>query len=874
MLANNFKKSLLAANIGLALTAGVSGVAVADSGTKVKEDVEVIEVRGIRRSLKQSINTKRFANSVVDAVSAEDIGKFPDSDVGEALGRIPGVAVNRQFGQGQQVSIRGASNQLTLTTLNGQAVASTGWYDQQAIDRSFNYSLLPPQMIGAIEVYKSSQADLVEGGVGGTVNVITRKPLDLDANSTYFSIEGEYSTESEETDPGFSGLYSWKNADETFGILGAIGYEDTTYVRRGNEASYGWDGAESVNYFEQQRERTSIDLTAQLALNDNSELVFHYMSLELEADNNNNSLFLFSNTGNCTAKIEATDVCLTRSNSADNPAPNRTFLQTFARFASMKSDVFDVAYNFEGDGFKVEARAGMTEAEGGTDLTINHAAYLGTAADLNGMIIDNSGKASTVTLPKGGWNISEFDPSWDGRGLQNWASQQAPNKDEETYFQVDVTYELDHEYITSVKGGFRWTDHEVEKNSYRPTHKAHNTINPTEYWGAVDAAGTDAIAIPLPNIAAMRSNAEATFDTWYQDRSGFSTVEEENIAIYLMANYQGENFRGNFGVRYIATDASSSFFAPDPAFVSPNIAQNNGLSTNIIETEGDYSEILPSFNLAYDVSEDSIARFSIAQVISRPNYDDMFAATAISGYGDTQRGNETLTRGNPALNPYKATQADLGYEYYYGDSNMIAVTLFYKDVSNFTTSSTLLNQSVGIVDPVTGQDSWQVDSRIDGEGGDITGIEFQVQHELGGGFGTIFNYTYADGSVDASNFVDAVGVFSDSSENTINAVGYYENDDLSVRLAYNWRSKYMIRETGFYGNRMHDDFGTLDLTASYNVNENITLRFAAVNLTEEDSVQYGPAVSPAGSKTELRDGFAAWSYQGDARYSAAIDFRF
>ena len=217
MLAKNFKKSLLAVNIGLAMGAGFSGVAVAaDSEVQAKEDVEVIEVRGIRRSLEASLNTKRFSDSVVDAVSAEDVGKFPDSDVGEALGRISGIAVNRAFGQGQQVSIRGASAQLTRTLLNGHSVASTGWYDQQAIDRSFNYTLLPPEMVGGIEVYKSSQADVVEGGIGGTVIVNTRKPLDLDANTIFGSVKADYGTISEETDPEVSGLYSWKNDDETF----------------------------------------------------------------------------------------------------------------------------------------------------------------------------------------------------------------------------------------------------------------------------------------------------------------------------------------------------------------------------------------------------------------------------------------------------------------------------------------------------------------------------------------------------------------------------------------------------------------------------------------------------------------------------------
>lgn len=136
---STFKKSVLATNIALLLSGAVSVSALAaeaDAEAVNTDNIEKIEVRGLRASMKASINAKRFSDAVVDAVTAEDIGKFPDGDVGESLGRIPGVTVNRQFGQGQQVSIRGASAQLTRTLLNGHSVASTGWFDQQAIDRS------------------------------------------------------------------------------------------------------------------------------------------------------------------------------------------------------------------------------------------------------------------------------------------------------------------------------------------------------------------------------------------------------------------------------------------------------------------------------------------------------------------------------------------------------------------------------------------------------------------------------------------------------------------------------------------------------------------------------------------------------------------
>ena len=211
---------------------GAGGIPVVFAQEDGNTPMMEIVVTGIRGSLTNAVNIKRNADGLVDAVSAEDIGKFPDNDVAESLARIP-----RHLGQPSvwpgTTGIHSRRLQSTdINTLNGQTVASTGWYDQQSIDRSFNYSLLPPEMIAGIEVYKSSRADLVEGGVGGTANVRTRKPLDLDAGTIFASAEYDYGTVSKEGNPGVSGLYSWKNDSGTFGILGAIAKQDTRYVRR------------------------------------------------------------------------------------------------------------------------------------------------------------------------------------------------------------------------------------------------------------------------------------------------------------------------------------------------------------------------------------------------------------------------------------------------------------------------------------------------------------------------------------------------------------------------------------------------------------------------------------------------------------------
>ena len=150
--------------------------------------METIVVRGIRESLKRSLETKRDANAVVDAITAEDIGKFPSTNVAEAMAQIPGVTIDRRFGQGERVSINGTDPSLNLTFLDGHPVAETTWLYGEQPNRGFDYTLLAPEILGKLEVYKSPEARLPEGSIGGTVIMHTREPLDLPNNTISGSI--------------------------------------------------------------------------------------------------------------------------------------------------------------------------------------------------------------------------------------------------------------------------------------------------------------------------------------------------------------------------------------------------------------------------------------------------------------------------------------------------------------------------------------------------------------------------------------------------------------------------------------------------------------------------------------------------------------
>jgi iron complex outermembrane receptor protein len=872
-----YKKSILASSIAIILASGAAPVAMAEEAKAAngnKEEMEVIQVRGIRGSLKASLNGKRFSDAVVDVVTAEDVGKFPDGDVGESLARIPGVSVSRQFGQGGQVSIRAASAQLTRTLLDGHSIASTGWFDQQAVDRSFNYSLLPSELVGGLEVYKSSQANLVEGGIGGTVIVKTRKPLQLDANSVFASIKSDYGTISEKSDPEASGLYSWKNDEETFGVLVAGSVSETEYQRNGIESSGGWAGGFAPSTFQQERERTALNMVVQYRPTDALELGLSITSLELGADNAASQVIIFPGDGACTA-TNATGTCV--SNTMGENASG--FFQTWARKAKMESETVDFNWEYQAESFTFSGRVGNTQADSSA-TTANIGEWLNNKApdDFKGTM-DMTGDKVVFNTASNSFDATNMQANV---SVQEWAAQHNPDSDEETYLNLDLEIPVDFGVITAIKAGFRYADHEVMQDgtsaNVDSTLKAVRAA--AEYYpGTVVAGG--GFTLPEPNMDLIIADSLAMSTGYTRRKHEYGTVEEKNTALYLMADFDTDGIRGNLGLRYISTDASSQYY---------DLSATGIYADNLTTDKADYSDILPSVNVVMDLADDVILRTSASQVISRPNYEDMFATRALSGYTDAQPLNESLSTGNVGLSPFKASQADIGVEWYFSDDGMASMTYFVKEVSSFISTEQSTLQQIGIDIPIyetnpsagvspcgeTQHDCWTVSKSVNGNGGSIEGIEVQIQDAFDNGFGYSLNYTYADAESPAKNYPDGVSMFSDSSQNTYNAVAFYEKGDLSARLAYNWRSEFMIREGAkWYGNRLHKAYGTLDVSASYAITDYMDITFEGVNLTEEDSIQIGNNADDGRlANPDLKSNFPIWSYEGEARYKVGVAVRF
>jgi iron complex outermembrane receptor protein len=206
-----------------------SAQSAANESPAGSEEIEEVIVTGIRASLDRSLEVKRNADTRLEVVTAEDVGKLPAHNVADALRGLPGVNISSAsadeggFDESDRVSLRGTSPSLTQTLINGHSVGSADWFvlsQFNNVGRSVSYTLLPSEMVNSVEVHKSSHAMLQEGGTTGSVNIITRKPFQFDKSVTFeASLGSVYSDQADSYDPQISGLFNYKNEEGTFGML-------------------------------------------------------------------------------------------------------------------------------------------------------------------------------------------------------------------------------------------------------------------------------------------------------------------------------------------------------------------------------------------------------------------------------------------------------------------------------------------------------------------------------------------------------------------------------------------------------------------------------------------------------------------------------
>lgn len=559
----------------------------ADSGAAGGGD---IVVTGYRRSIEQSLSRKREANAFVDVITAEDVGKFPDKNVADSLQRVPGVIIERDGGEGSRVSIRGLGSDLTLTELNGNFIAGT---DVDDPSRSFNYLLLPSTLIGSVEVFKSSEARLDEGGVGGVIINHTRVPFDLEPWSGSVSAEGTYADVSKKAEPNVSGLLSWHNEGKTLGFLvGATYQERTNRTLSANADSWHWwtndrtakpavdvngnpfgndaaidywnDGVNggqktlggtvfdgywapqsvSETIEEQKRKRLGIQATMQAKPFDNLEITANYFRFQLDGDYTRNVIKIpewgYGNffTG---GTLDKSGTILTGA--TFQVPPEGTLCRANANPCTMEtpapqnylaqqrsvSNTYDVHAKWNLDHLNVDVVFGKTRSTGGPSFQ-----FYAQAKPRNGTVNGNSLSAWNFTDQSIAMNFSPdiLQNMLNGVAqidLGSTGSGFTNNSISQRYAQADVTRSFDSPFLASIQAGVKWRDGRVHRETGR-----------FEWYS--DAANTlrfqdtpgGALALPEVFYPNSLGNIAGGFET-----SAFPAINIGNYIDYLNGKYNG-----------------------------------------------------------------------------------------------------------------------------------------------------------------------------------------------------------------------------------------------------------------------------------------------------------------------------------------------
>jgi len=867
----NTRKTLLSA----AIVSCIAFSAHAQQAAQTATDLDTVQVTGIRGSMEKSLDTKREANARVEVVTAEDVGKLPAHNVADTLQRLPGVNISSSsadeggFDEADRVSLRGTSPSLTQTLINGHTVGSADWFvlsQGNNVGRSVSYSLLPSELVSSVEVNKSSQAKLQDGGTTGTVNIITRKPLEF---SKQFTAEGSIgavrSDQAKSNDPQLSALFNYKNDEGTFGVMlqafsqkrelrreaqeipgGFFTIEANDPVAKTNPDLVGVQvpGLLGSTLFEQTRKRTGGLVSLQFKPTDDLSFVLSGFSSKLEANNYNRNFMMF---GNSFGKSQAPDPgyvvkdgVLTQASYAGKPGTNYAVYDMIYRESTAKTNYITLDADWQvSENLTAKFQAGTTKGTGETPR--QYIAELLTA---------NGGGASWTTHGNGSpvdWNvggdISPAGASWGG----TWGNQQVTAIDKEKWANVDFSQYFNAGVLSSIDFGARYADHKREA-------KSPEGATPGNIWDALrgsptanypggfagDIGGSFPRNIWYYTPAALR-NAVTNNSEWLSGNDGPDgrhnygaewKVTEKNFAAYVQGNFSGDRWSGNVGLRYVNIKQDIDTYATATGSTVPDVKSLFGAWTREA-FENKHNRVLPSANFKYDLRDDLVLRLAASQTQTLPDY----SALGASSYGSDL--NRKGGGGNPKLKPVISTNFDANLEWYFMPRGMLSVGAYSMRLKDYVAFST---EKQMLFSELTNQLEEYDISRPKNADGKVRGIEVAYEQPIGEYFGVNANYTYADGSTDHT-WADGSDNLLGTSKNTYNVGAYFENDTFGARVSYTRRSSFLIGLSGanpYY----QDDFGTLSASLSYKATDWLSISFDALNLNNPTYKYYQTAAIP------------------------------
>lgn len=810
---------------------------LAQETEKQLDDVETIEVRGIRASVTKALSLKRTEVGVSDAISSDDIASFPDENIAESIQRIPGIQIQRSNGRGALISIRGLGPEYASTTLNGQSFASAQF------NGGFRYDIVQSELASEIQVYKTPSASLEEGGLSGAVNIGTAKPLRFDGRKVLMRAEGIYSGDRDSTTPGAGITFIDQTLDGKLGYLFNAGYQeldtryDLMFSQRFSDVDLDGDGSSDYSADGIPLERTDrprlrredgntkrylfsgavqylatddleLNLTSVFAI-DNRELFFQQLVPLFSGGDPSPQISILGQTDNTINHVYVENLRV---------EGNHTWQQE-------DRESYAITGDFDWQATENLNLKGVLHYTSGEYDMIERARIVGIRSDFEvDMDVNNPQFTTSGATP--------FDDP------NSWAPENLFRNDlqgrvdvfstDELAAQLDIEYFLDNDVFHTVKAGVKHRIQTLETNQtrYNANYRDDDIANAPfarlsdSHVVVSDFSGGEfpgiSVDYVLPNIVeAVNSfgKPEEVMDP-IATPNAFFEIDRDITTVYAQLDFSTDKLRGNAGVRYAYTDRTVNTLDYDAGIMVTDgaLITIGGGSGEPSRSNFDYDNVLPSINLAYDLTDDIVLRASAGKVLVRPIIGDSATfSRAVSSDTDGTNTFINVSEGSAELPALTANQFDLSAEWYFNDSGALTLAYFKKDVKNQIRSETVCPSDFSLADVSVDQASGECldtagniyninRNRVSNGILKINGYELAYSQAFDflpapfNGLGVIANYT----SLDAEN-PDELQPLLGSSETTYNLVGYYENDRFSVRVALNHRSEYNLNDGFKYG---------------------------------------------------------------------------
>ncbi|SFN95751.1 TonB-dependent receptor [Sphingomonas sp. OK281] len=840
-----------------------------------------IVVTGVRASLQSAQNIKRNSTQIVDSIVAEDIGKLPDRNIAEALQRISGIQIQRNFGEGSSVAIRGLTQ--VRTELNGRDI-----FTANNSSNALSLEDVPSELLAGIDVYKNPSADLIEGQLSGTINFRTRKPFDFDGFKISGSATNTYYDLVKNSQPAASLLVSdrWNTGIGEIGILASASYQKTSFRQdtistepfytldptNANDAAtlaaLGRTGQTTtlphgtgIGEVFGDRRRLGIDVSLQWRPTDTLEFTGEVFRNDYKLRSYGYSYFAYTSGASIT------------------PLAGAPF--TYAANGDFQSGTFTNVPI--GNNTSIGARHSVT-----TDYSLNGkwkpTANLTITGDLQyvdsktnnlNSIVGLSGVATTLTQ-----DISGAVPSFQitsADGLANPATYSNgfyldnlnTSKGTDKVGRLDGEYRFDGGILSSIKAGFRFADrrNRTSDTGYRYTGLTGAATNLRYvdlsgfFRGQADLFG-DIQAFSLPTVldydATRAALGVATTPSYVP--SGTNTQAQKTYTGYAAAFFKADDLPvpidGNIGVRVVQSKvAVSGFYQQVDLITLADGTQSTAAPTfTEVNQANTYTSVLPSLNLRGRLTDRLQLRFAASKNISRPDFNQLNPSLTITEPGTAQIDQQHVTStGNPYLKPMKSTNFDASLEWYFAKSGSLTVAGFYKDISNYI-QTVITQRDVTFTDGVTA--TYDVTTYNNASKAKVKGAEVAYQQFFDflpgplAGLGVQANFTYVDSQAPSPASDGPVTQLSleGLSKYNYNLIGIYERGLISARVAYNWRSEFLVT-TSANGTGNLPQFqkasGQLDASITANITPHLSLTLNGTNLTNTvRSTYYGITTRP------------------------------